>query len=137
MSIFNTESFSFQTKFSINESVFSFEISSGRDEEQQEMITGRQVITLKDGENGVSMIRRETMMEEEEPEFLMTGLGLMETFRQEELRTFALMWVMRVQEGLMMGTREDEVAGAIDVGPVLQSLGCREFLEILEHFFNI
>ena len=103
------------------------------------MIVGRQVITLGTGERGVNMIRMEHVGGNSE--FSLTGQGLMDGLGEVDLRSFATMWVMVVQEGLMMAMREVEgtqvlADGGIAVDPA-QFLGAQQFLEIMEFFFDI
>ena len=122
----NGKTFSFQTRFNINDVSYDIKISSNK--EEQEWIMGRQVITLMKNTAGVNMVRRETMSED--PEFLMTGVGLMENASEEELKSFAIEWLRLVQEAQMMAS----VRGGEVMGP-LQILGAKEFSEILNHFF--
>ena len=122
----NAKTFSFQTRFNINDVSYDIKISSNK--EEQEWIMGRQVITLTKSTAGVNMARRETMLED--PEFLMTGVGLMENASEEELKSFAIEWLRLVQEAQMMAS----VRGGEVMGP-LQILGAKEFSEILNHFF--
>ena len=122
----NAKTFSFQTRFNINDVSYDIKISSNK--EEQERIMGKQVITLMKNTAGVNMVRRETMLED--PEFLMTGVGLMENASEEELKSFAIEWLRLVQEAQMMAS----VRGGEVMGP-LQILGAKEFSEILNHFF--
>ena len=124
----NAKTFSFQTRFNINDVSYDIKISSNKVEEEQDRIMGRQVITLMKNTAGVNMVRRETMMDD--PEFLLTGVGSMENASEEELKIFALEWLMLVQEAQMMvSVREGELMGPLEI------LGAKEFSEILRHFF--
>ena len=87
--------------------------------EGEERMVGRQAITLRTGERGVSMIRKE--MEGGESEYGLDGLGLMDGLGQEELRVFATMWVMVVHRGLM------EAMGKVEGAQVLADGGIAAF----------
>ena len=58
------------------------EMSSDKVEGEERMV-GRQAITLRTGDRGVSMIKKE--MEGGESEYGLDGLGLMDGLGQEEL----------------------------------------------------
>ena len=136
MSILNAKRFSFQTKFTIQDVPYTLKISSDKGEEE-EMILGRQVITFSAGEEGINMIRRESLVEGSQ--FELTGQGLLEGAGQEVLQNFATMWVMRVQEGLIVAMAVEGARVLPDEGIALDPakfLGAQELMEILEHFFN-
>ena len=105
MSILNTKRFSFKTRFTISEVSFQLQMSSDKIEED-EMIMGRQVITLRTEERGVNMIRKDLVGRNSE--FSLTGEGDMDNLGEEELMNFVTRWVMLVQQELMMSLREME-----------------------------
>ena len=137
MSILKANRFSFQVKFIISDVPYQLKISSDTVGDE-EMILERQVITIIEWERGANMIRTEGLSGNSE--FRLTGQGFMDNHGEEDLRNFATMWVMVVQEGLLMGTGEMEGTqvlpdGGIAVDP-LQFLGAQQFSEILKNFFD-
>ena len=137
MSILNTKRFSFQIQFSISEVPFQLQLSSDKEEEDA-MIMGRQVITLRTEERGVNMIRKELLGGNSE--FSLTGEGLMESLGEDELMNFVTRWVLLVKQELMMALREMEGTEmmedeGITVDPA-QLLGAQQFLGILDQFFD-
>ena len=137
MSILNTKHFSFQIQFSISEVPFKLQLSSDKEEEDA-MIMGRQVITLRTEERGVNMIRKDLVGRNSE--FSLTGEGDMDNLGEEELMNFFTRWVMLVQQELRMalgemeGTEMMEEDGiTVDPG---QLMGAQQFWGILEQFFH-
>ena len=91
----NNQTIGFQMSFHINDVSCMIKVSSNTLEEQQEE---KQVITvMKNTTDGVNMVRIKMMMED--PEFLLTGEGLMENASEEELKCFATEWKRLIQEG--------------------------------------
>ena len=127
-------SFSFKTyynhdaRFNINGVQYDVKVSSNMVDEQQGRIMDRQVITLMKNTAGVNMVRKETMMED--PEFLLTGVGLMENASEEELKSFASEWKRLMQKTL--GAGEAHLLFSMDrfLGLNLNS----NFSELLDHF---
>ena len=106
--------------------------------EEDEMIMGRQVITLRTEERGVNMIRKDLVGRNSE--FSLTGEGDMDNLGEEELMNFVTRWVMLVQQELRMalgemeGTEMMEEDGiTVDPG---QLMGAQQFWGILEQFFH-
>merc|ERR1712142_621150 len=142
LTMMNGKSFSFQTKFLLDDVPFSLEVSSKETSYQRTMeeagISEMQVITFGVEDSGVSMGRGESLAGESQ--FQLTGYGLLEDADEEELTIFATVWLLMVQEGLRSAVREHDGATAlangegIAVDPALL-LGAKEFLEIMEHFF--
>ena len=125
---FNAKTFSFQTKFNMNDVQYDIKVSSNKVEEQGR-IMGQQVITLMKNTEGVNMIRKETMMED--PEFSLTGEGLMENASEEELKNFVIEWmrlihVEEVEEALTESMYEIER---------FKVQGGSEFSDVVGHFF--
>ena len=109
----NSKTFSFQTSFNINDDQYEIKVSSNKLEDQE-----KQVITLMKNTDGVNMVKRETMTED--PEFLLTGEGLMENASEEELKNFAEEWLRLVGVGSLRG---------------IPCLGICSLEELLAHFF--
>ena len=118
-----TKTISCQGKFKMNDVQYVIKFSSDKVEEQ-----GRQVVTLMKNTDGVNMVRKETMMED--PEFLLTGVGLMENASEEELKSFASEWKRLMQKTL--GAGEAHLLFSMDrfLGHILNS----NFSELLDHF---
>ena len=119
-----TKTISCQGKFKMNDVQYVIKFSSDKVEEQ-----GRQVVTLMKNTDGVNMVRKETMMED--PEFSLTGEGLMENASEEELKNFVIEWmrlihVEEVEEALTESMYEIER---------FKVQGGSEFLDIVGHFF--
>ena len=74
--------------------------------EEDEMIMGRQVITLRTEEREVNMIRKELVGGNSEISF--TGEGLMENLGEDGLMNFVTRWVLLMKQELMMALREIE-----------------------------
>ena len=118
---FNAKTFSFQTKFNMNDVQYDIKVSSNKVEEQGR-IMGQQVITLMKNTEGVNLVRKEMMMKD--PEFLLTGEGLMENASEEDLKNFAIERMMLIQEAELKDS-------------MVRFLGhsSEEFSEMLDHFF--
>ena len=132
-----TKNFNFQTKFLLDDVTFGLEISSEKynSQEQGQMgNTDRQVITLTQDDGGVSMSRLGFL--HTGSEFQMTGNGSLNDANEEQLKTFALHWVMVAMGAVLQmneaRTLQDE--GVVAVDPAML-LGAQEFMDIMKHFF--
>ena len=132
-----TKNFNFQTKFLLDDVTFGLEISSEKYNSQEQGLVGntdRQVITLTEDDRGVSMSRLGFL--HTESEFQMTGNGSLNDANEEQLKTFALRWVMVAMGAVMQmneaRTLQDE--GVVAVDPAML-LGAQEFMDIMKHFF--
>merc|ERR1719430_2359933 len=83
-----------ETSFNINDVPYEIKVFINKSEEQE-----KQVITLMKNTDGVNMVRRKMIMTEN-PEFLITGEGLMENASEEKLKNFVLEWLRLVQENM-------------------------------------
>ena len=132
-----TKNFNFQTKFLLDDVTFGLEISSEKYNSQEQGLVGntdRQVITLTEDDGGVSMSRLGFL--HTGSEFQMTGNGSLNDANEEQLKTFALRWVMVAMGAVMQmnksRTLQDE--GVVAVDPAML-LGAQEFMDIMKHFF--
>ena len=132
-----TKNFNFQTKFLLDDVTFGLEISSEKYNSQEQGLVGntdRQVITLTEDDRGVSMSRVGFL--HTGSEFQMTGNGSLNDANEEQLKTFALRWVMVAMGAVMQmneaRTLQDE--GVVAVDPAML-LGAQEFMDIMKHFF--
>ena len=132
-----TKNFNFQTNVLLDDVTFGLEISSEKYNSQEQGLVGntdRQVITLTEDDRGVRMKRLGFL--HTESEFQMTGNGSLNDANEEQLKTFALRWVM-VAMGAVMQMNEaralqDEEVVAVDPAMLL---GAQEFMDIMKHFF--
>ena len=132
-----TKNFNFQTNVLLDDVTFGLEISSEKYNSQEQGLVGntdRQVITLTEDDGGVSMSRLGFL--HTGSEFQMTGNGSLNDANEEQLKTFALRWVM-VAMGAVMQMNEaralqDEEVVAVDPAMLL---GAQEFMDIMKHFF--
>ena len=132
-----TKNFNFQTKFLLDDVTFGLEISSEKYNSQEQGLVGntdRQVITLTEDDRGVSMSRLGFL--HTGSEFQMTGNGSLNDANEEQLKTFALRWVMVAMGAVMQmneaRTLQDEEVVAVDPAMLL---GAQEFMDIMKHFF--
>ena len=132
-----TKNFNFQTKFLLDDVTFGLEISSEKYNSQEQGLVGntdRQVITLTEDDRGVSMSRLGFL--HTGSEFQMTGNGSLNDANEEQLKTFALRWVMVAMGAVLQmneaRTLQDE--GVVAVDPAML-LGAQEFMDIMKHFF--
>ena len=132
-----TKNFNFQTNVLLDDVTFGLEISSEKYNSQEQGLVGntdKQVITLTEDDRGVSMSRLGFL--HTGSEFQMTGNGSLNDANEEQLKTFALRWVM-VAMGAVMQMNEaralqDEEVVAVDPAMLL---GAQEFMDIMKHFF--
>ena len=87
----NSETFSLQTSININDVPYEIMVSGNKLDGQE-----RQIITLMKDTDGVKIVRSKMLLED--PEFLLTGEGLMVDANDEELKIFAFDWILDVEE---------------------------------------